>query len=112
MPGDEHGDGGSEPLVEFGNGRLYLRRTAYDDYFAGSAGVILLRDDKDLLILPVRNAGSGGYLIKQRNAVGDRVVNGADFFRDQGLGDDASWRGRYAWCERLAGLRLYDMFLM
>lgn len=102
----------AQQTVEFRNGRLYLGRSTYDDYFSGGNSIILLREDKDLLILPVRHAGSGGYLIKIRNAAGDRVISGADFFRDQGLDDEAAWQGRYAWCERLAGLRLYDMFLM
>jgi hypothetical protein len=102
---------GQQP-IEFRSGRLYLSKTVYDDYFAGSNSIILLREDKDLLMLPVRNAGSGGYLIKVRNAAGDRVVSGADFFRDQGLEDHATWCGRHAWCEKLAGLRLYEMFLM
>jgi hypothetical protein len=71
-----------------------------------------LRQEADLLVLPVRHAASGGYIMKIRNAAGDRVINGADFFRDQGLDDQAEWAGDFAWCERSGGLRLYEFFLM
>jgi hypothetical protein len=100
------------PAIELRDGRIYLSRSAYDDYFSGSNSVILLREQKDLLILPVRNQGAGGYLIKIRNVAADRVISGADFFRLQGLEDSTRWQGRYDWCDRSAGLRLYGMFLM
>ena len=54
-------------------------------HFAGLEGVILLRRDNDILILPVRNNAAGGYLLKLRNSAGDRVVNAADFFRAQAI---------------------------
>ncbi len=98
--------------VHFKDGRLYVARPAYDRYFAECEAVILLRQDKDLLVLPVRHAASGGYMLKIRNVAGDRVVSAADFFRDQGLDDDTAWQGSYSWCERQGGLRLYELFLM
>ncbi len=70
-------------------GSVYLTREVYDRYLGGLETCILLRRDDDLLILPVRNAAAGGYLMKLRNSAGDRVVNAADFFREQGIGDDS-----------------------
>jgi hypothetical protein len=102
----------SAVAIEFHDGRLYLTRGVCETYFARVDAVILLRDGADLRVLPVRNQGAGGYLLKQRNAAGDRVINGADFFRDSGLADDACWNGRFSWCERGGELRLYEMFLM
>jgi hypothetical protein len=102
----------SAVAIEFRDGRLYLTRDASETYFGRAEAVILLRDGSDLRVLPVRNQGAGGYILKQRNSAGDRVINGADFFRDNGLDDNACWNGRFAWFERGGELRLYDMFPM
>ncbi|MEZ5829684.1 MAG: hypothetical protein R3D05_00720 [Dongiaceae bacterium] len=67
--------------VTLRRGALYLAAEVYERYFAGLASVILLRDKNDLLIMPVRNAAAGGYLLKIRNARGDRVIDAPDFFR-------------------------------
>lgn len=99
------------PLA-FRRGRLYLAREAYERHFAGIGTVILLRRERDLLVLPVRHAASGGYVMKQRNAAGDRVIDGADFFRDHGLAENSEWQGEHAWCQPSGGLRLYEVFLM
>ena len=69
-------------------GSLYLTREIYDRYFPELETVILIRRGDDLLILPVRHAASGGYLLKLRNGAGDRVVSAPDFFREQGIDDD------------------------
>ncbi len=92
--------------------RLYIARQVYEAFFDGSSTVILLRKEKDLLVLPVRYAASGGYVLKIRNAAGDRAVDAGDFFRDRGLDDGAEWEGAFSWCETSGGLRLYEVFLM
>ncbi len=92
--------------------RVYIARQVYDAFFPGCSTVILLRKEKDLLILPVRHAASGGYVLKIRNAAGDRVIDAGDFFRDQGLEDEAEWRGVYSWCEESGALRTYEVFPM
>ncbi len=102
----------SPPPVHFKDGRLYLTRAACDEFLIGCATVALLRQDEDLLVLPVHNAASGGYVLKIRNTAGDRVVSAADFFRDQGLADEAEWSGRFASCAIYAGLCLYGFFRM
>ena len=92
--------------------RLYFPRAVYKTYFAGGGTVILLRKEQDLLVLPVRHAASGGYMLKIRNQAGDRVVDAGDFFRDQGLDDYAEWEGTHSWSETSGGLQLYEVFLM
>jgi hypothetical protein len=95
----------SEPAtVTVKRGSLYLARDVYDRYFAGLEAVILLRRGDDLLILPVRHAASGGYLLKLRNGAGDRVVSAPDFFREQGLAEDAELRLPVAWSAEKAAL--------
>ena len=69
-------------------GALHFTREVYERFFAGLDNVVLLRDGADLLVLPVRHQAAGGYVIKLRNAAGDRMVNAADFFRDNGIEDD------------------------
>jgi hypothetical protein len=73
--------------VELRRGSLYLARELYQRHFAGLDGVVLLRRDDDLLVLPVRHSAAGGYLLKIRNSAGDRVVHAADFFRAHGVAD-------------------------
>ena len=92
--------------------RLYIARSVYDAHFCGGSTAILLHKENDLLVLPVRHTASGGYVLKIRNAAGDRVIDAGDFFRDHGLEDGARWEGEYSWCETSGGLRLYEVFLM
>jgi hypothetical protein len=92
------------PTVTVKRGSLYLAREICDRYFAGLEAVILLRRDDDLLILPVRHAASGGYLLKLRNGAGDRVVSAPDFFREQGVEDDDELELSVAWSSEKAAL--------
>ncbi len=45
------------------------------------ASCALLREGTDLWLIPLRDAAHGGFLLKRRNARGDRVLDAADFFR-------------------------------
>jgi hypothetical protein len=78
----------AEIPVSIRRGALYLQHDVCDLYFAAIDGVVLLRREADLFILPVRHAAAGGYLLKRRNAAGDRVVHAPDFFMEQGLRDE------------------------
>jgi hypothetical protein len=75
--------------VLFRRGSLCLTRDDCERCFSGVEAVVLLRDGQDLLILPVKHAHAGGYLLKQRNLAGDRAAHVAGFLRDNGF-DDAS----------------------
>ena len=90
--------------VNLKDGNLYLSRHLYDRYFAGLEAVILLRREDDLLILPVRHAAAGGYILKHRNGAGDRVVSAPDFFRHHGLEPEAGCDLPVSWSDEKAGL--------
>jgi hydrogenase maturation protease len=100
----EQETGRDAPELRIEQGRLYLSRSAFDRHFAGGGGVVLLRSGENLMILPVRQAQSGGYLAKIRNSAGDRVVSAPDFFRDHGVAEERRWAGHSAWSEEHAAL--------
>jgi hydrogenase maturation protease len=85
-------------------GSLYLSAALCDRYFAGLESVILLRRDDELLILPVRHAAAGGYLLKRRNQAGDRVVNAPDFFREQGVCEERELCTEVSWSSERGAL--------
>lgn len=91
-------------------GALYLSRDVCERYLAGLNTVILLRRENDLLILPVRHAAAGGYLLKVRNAAGDRMVDGVDFFRANDAYSADARVLAIAWSTELAALRAADAF--
>lgn len=91
-------------------GTLHIGRAVYDRYLAGLDAVILLRRESDLLVLPVRHAAAGGYLLKVRNAAGDRVVDAVDFFREHGRFDPAERQLAIHWSTQSAGLLAPDLF--
>jgi hydrogenase maturation protease len=93
-------------------GALHLERAVHDRFFAGLSTVVLLRRDRDLLIMPVRHAAAGGTLIKIRNAQGDRVIDAVDFCRAQGLEDPAERTLIAAWDSEAAALRVSGIFEM
>jgi hypothetical protein len=63
----------------------------YDTYFRSVEAVILLIREGKLYVLPVRQIGAGGCLLKIRNAAGDRVAMAPDVFAANGLGE---WSGK------------------
>ncbi|MFD2055016.1 MULTISPECIES: hypothetical protein [Mesorhizobium] len=84
-------------LIELRRGGLYLSCEVYERFFAGLETVVLLRRKSDLVVLPVRHPAAGGYLLKRRNGVGDRVVFAPDFFREHGISDDADCKLEADW---------------
>ncbi len=91
-------------------GSLHLGRAAYARHFDGLQAVVLLRDGPDLLVLPVRHAAAGGYVLKLRNSAGDRVVAAADFFRANGIADEEARELSARWDEQHAALRAASAF--
>ena len=63
------------------------------------------------MILPVRHAASGGFLLKLRNAQGDRVVSAPHFFRDNGIEDDRERRLECEWNHAAAALVADNVFV-
>ncbi len=101
----------SAPEIAIRRGSLYLGRALYERYFAGLETVVLLRRDDDLVILPVRFAAAGGYLLKRRNGAGDRVVTAADFFRSNGIEDHEEHHLAGSWSTDHAGLVVAGLFV-
>lgn len=91
-------------LLTIRRGTLYFTRDVYERYFNGLDNVVLLRDGGDLIVLPVRQQSAGGYVIKLRTAAGDRAVQSADFFRDNGVEDDVEMTLPAQWSEDRAAL--------
>jgi len=91
-------------------GSLYFTAALHGRYFGGVETVILLREDADLLIMRVAHAAAGGYLIKLRNRAGDRVIHGADFFRNHGLGDEQEFSFTPRWCQTRSALVADGLF--
>lgn len=85
-------------------GSLYVPRADYDRLFAGLETCILLRRADDLLVLPARGAVAGGFMLKLRNAAGDRVVHAAEFFRANGVDDHEERAFTFAWSDAQGGL--------
>ena len=90
--------------VQVRRGGLYLSSAVCERYFAGLDTVILLRREHDLVVLPVRHAAAGGYLLKRRNGAGDRVVFAPDFFREHGVSDEFDCEFPVEWDDEKAAL--------
>jgi hypothetical protein len=95
---------GLAPLITLRRGAIHLPAALARRYFAGVEGVILLFRDGQPVIMPVRHLAGGGYLLKQRNRQGDRVIHAADFCAEHGL--DGEREVRAVWRRDLAGLAL------
>ena len=104
------GEGPARASIVLKRGALHIDHAIYDRYLAGLSTVILLRRENDLLVLPVRHAAAGGYLLKVRNAAGDRVVDAVDFFREHGRFDAAEQQLAILWSTESAGLLAPDAF--
>ena len=96
--------------VVIARGGLYLPYDVYNRYFAGLQTAALLRRDGDLLALPVQRAEAGGFLLKTRNAAGDRVLSAPEFFRSHGLDDDARLCLPAVWSAEHAALLVAGVF--
>lgn len=101
---------GADTSIRLARGGLYLSRALCERHFAGLESVVLLRRGDDLVILPVRHAAAGGYLLKLRNVAGDRVVHAPDFFRHHGVGDEDERDHPVTWDEDQAALLAGDLF--
>ncbi len=92
-------------------GGIYLKHADWLRYFAGIEAVVLIRRDDALVMLPVRHAAAGGYLLKIRNGQGDRVVQAPDFFLQNGIPDDDDLTLVATWDSEQAGLVSFGLFV-
>ena len=96
--------------VRVARGSLHLTKEVYDRYFMGLDAVVLQRRGADLLVLPVRHTPAGGYVLKHRNARGDRVAVAADFFRAHGFDDERERHAATRWDDAASGLLADGIF--
>jgi hypothetical protein len=99
-------------IITIARGALYLTAMLYERWFSGIDAVILMRLEDDLIILPVHHAAAGGYILKRRNANGDRVVVAADFFRIHGIVDEKEICLAVEWDEELCGMKVPYAFMV
>ena len=100
----------ADALLTIRRAALHFSVQTYERYFAGLSSLVVLRDGADLLVLPVRLGAAGGYVIKQRNGAGDRTVDAADFFRDNGIDDTISLTLPAHWSNERAALIIRNIF--
>ncbi len=98
-------------LVRITRDHLYIDASSYDRHLAPVGSVALLRENDDLLILPVLGRDAGGFYVKQINARGDRAVHAADFLRINGIDETLELRVAAAWDARIAGYSIRDFFV-
>ena len=97
-------------LLTIRRAALHFNSDTYQRYFAGLSSLILLRDGTDLVVMPVRHGAGGGYVIKLRNGAGDRTVDAADFFRDNGIDDAIDMTLPATWSDDRAALIAINTF--
>ncbi|MEO0423209.1 MAG: hypothetical protein AAF184_12780 [Pseudomonadota bacterium] len=89
-------------------GNIYLSAEVYSRYLAGLSAVALLERDGELVLLPVRQEGAGGSMIKVVNKRGDRVIPAREYLASCGIPEDARVLKRCRWDDELAALRLLE----
>ena len=70
------------------DGHLLIPAPAYHDTMAGLLAVAVLWRSPHLHLIPLHPGTIGGFLLKQRNLAGDRVVDLRLFLRDHELAEN------------------------
>lgn len=86
-------------------GSLLVPREVYQRYFERFEGAVLIGKDDRLCVLPVEST-TGGVMVKQRNAQGDRAIDLTEFLRNHGWDDAAEYACNAAWDAELGALSL------
>jgi hypothetical protein len=97
-------------LLTIRRAALHFSGDVYERYFNGLDSVVLLREGEALVVLPVRHAAGGGYLIKLRSGSGERTVDAADFFRQNGIDDTVELTLPATWRDEMAALVVEGAF--
>jgi hypothetical protein len=93
-------------LIRVARGSFYLDEALYDRWLHGVTAIAVRWEAGRVLLVPLRQPGSGGRLLKLRNARGDRVVHASEFLRELGVDDDRQYDAAASWDERLAAIVL------
>ena len=94
-----------DTAVELVRGSLRIPASTYATYFESRDGALFMLHEGRLVVIPV-DPREGGVLLKQRNAVGDRVVDAGEFLRAHGLDDQGTHRCAAQWVSSVGGLAI------
>lgn len=89
---------------------IYIDVESFERHLAPARSVALLRENDDLLILPILGKDGGGFYVKQVNARGDRAIHIADFLRSNGIDETIERRVAAAWDASVAGYSIRGFF--
>ena len=87
-------------------GNIYVDAEIYQRYFSGIESVAVLANEGDIALMPVRNQGGGGLLLKIRNARGDRVIHAREILESAGISEDQEINVTPKWDSDFAALRV------
>lgn len=91
--------------VRIGDGRVLLPRAVCERHFPGASTAALLEREGQVFVVPLGGPSAGGMLLKQINALGDRVLLATDFLAKRGLGRFAADRAfAVRWVEEAGAL--------
>lgn len=91
-------------------GTLTFPGAEYENIFGPAGAVVLLRQDADLLILPVHQAATSGHLVELRDAAGQRAADAIEFFRTQQLDSEDERRVCAHWSPERSALCVRGLF--
>jgi hypothetical protein len=91
-------------------GTLTFPGADYENVFGPAGAIALLRQDSDLLILPIHQAVSGGHLVSRSGVDGARAVDALEFFRQQQLDSEYELRVCAHWNPERSALCVRGLF--
>ena len=91
-------------------GTLTFPGADYENVFGPAGEVALLRQDSDLLILPIHQAVFGGHLVNMRAIDGARAIDALEFFRQQALDSEHELRVCAHWNPERSALCVRGLF--
>jgi len=92
------------PRLRIKDGSIYLDAAVYERYFRRIQSIAVVLREQRILLLPLRTLGSGGSIVKLRNARGDRVIHAREFLRGLDLDDPEERELEAEWDPELTAL--------
>lgn len=92
------------------HGTLLFPGADYENVFGRARTVALMRQDADLLILPIHQAVFGGHLVTPRNVAGKQAVDAVEFFQQQQLDSEHELRVCAHWNPERSALCVRGLF--
>jgi hydrogenase maturation protease len=92
--------------IRIARGSFYLSAELYERYFHGLQSVAVLSRGERFALVPLVAGGSGGHLVKVRNARGDRVIHAREFLEEQRVSESDEHELSVSWDSELAALTM------